>query len=143
MAKVCLGIEIGGTKLQIAAGSGEQAEFVHFWRGKIDPAKQSAGIRAQIAAGVEQLLSEAKIPRDQVAGIGISFGGPVDTNRGMTMVSHQVDGWENFPLVQWVQDNLHLPAVLHNDADSAALAEARFGAGRGFDPVLYITVGSG
>ena len=59
------------------------------------------------------------------------------------MTSHQVDGWNDFPIVRWVGETLGLAAVLQNDADTAALAEAQYGAGRGFDPVFYVTVGSG
>jgi len=54
-----------------------------------------------------------------------------------------VAGWEDFPLVKWFDTTFGWPAVLHNDADTAAFAESCFGAGKGFDPVLYVTVGSG
>lgn len=138
-----LGIEIGGTKLQIAVGRGEGEPFRALWRGDIDAAQGAARIHQQIIAGIEELLVRARIEREMIAGVGIGFGGPVDTARGQVVTSHQVAGWDGFPLVKWFETNLGLPAVLHNDADSAAYAEAHFGAGRGFDPVLYITVGSG
>jgi glucokinase len=67
----------------------------------------------------------------------------VDTRRGQIVTSHQVEGWNDFPLVRWFHEKLGWPAVLHNDADTAAFAEACFGAGKGFDPILYVTVGSG
>lgn len=138
-----LGIEIGGTKLQIAVGRGEGEPFRALWRGDIDAAQGAGRIHQQIAAGIDELLVEARIERATIAGVGIGFGGPVDTARGQVVTSHQVAGWDGFPLVKWFETNLGLPAVLHNDADTAAYAEAHFGAGRGFDPVLYITVGSG
>jgi glucokinase len=75
--------------------------------------------------------------------VAIGFGGPVDTARGRIVTSHQVDGWDDFPLTSWFESHCALPVVLHNDADTAAYAEAKFGAGQGFDPVLYVTVGSG
>lgn len=138
-----LGVEIGGTKLQIAIGRGEGEPFRAFWRGPIDAAQQAHRIHQQILEGVDELLGRARLTREQIAGVGIGFGGPVDTARGLVVTSHQVDGWDNFPLVKWFDSRLALPAVLHNDADTAAFAEASFGAGRGFDPVLYVTVGSG
>src|SRR5579871_2823535 len=141
--KYCLGIEIGGTKLQLGLGRGVTGEFDGLWRTEVDPRQGSAGVRSKILTGVEALLSEHRIPRDQIAGVGIGFGGPVDADAGMTVVSQQVDGWERFPLVKWVEENLGFPCRLQSDADSAALAESRFGAGRGFDPVMYMTVGSG
>ncbi len=138
-----LGIEIGGTKLQLAVGRGEGEPCRAFWRGAIDASQRAPRIHQQILAGVDELLSQARLTRDQIAGVGIGFGGPVDTARGLVVTSNQVDGWGNFPLVKWIATNLGWPAVLHNDADTAAYAEAHFGAGRGFDPVLYVTVGSG
>jgi glucokinase len=62
---------------------------------------------------------------------------------GTTITSHQVEGWDGFPLVEWCRDTLGLPAVLVNDSDSAGLAEARFGAGQGGRVVFYSNVGSG
>ncbi len=138
-----LGIEIGGTKLQIAVGRGEGEPFRAFWRGDIDAAQGAARIHQQIISGIDELLAQARLSRESIGGVGIGFGGPVDTNRGLVVISNQVAGWDRFPLVKWFETNLGLPAVLHNDADTAAYAEAHFGAGRGFDPVLYITVGSG
>lgn len=138
-----LGIEIGGTKLQIAAGRGEGEPFHGFWRGTIDAQAGAGRIQEQIVAGIDELLARSRITRDQVAGVGIGFGGPVDSAGGRIVVSNQVSGWQGFRFVQWIGETFGWPAVLHNDADTAALAEARFGAGRGFDPVMYVTVGSG
>ncbi len=138
-----LGIEIGGTKLQIGLGSLRSETIDQLWRADIDAPRGAERIREQIAEGVRELLESRGLGRSDVAGIGIGFGGPVDADRGCTMTSHQVGGWDDFPLTQWVADTLALRAVLQNDADTAALAEAQYGAGRGFDPVFYITVGSG
>ncbi|MGE5192916.1 MAG: ROK family protein [Deltaproteobacteria bacterium] len=138
-----VGIEIGGTKLQIAVGRGEGEPFRAVWRGPIEASQRASRIQQQIIEGIDELLGKARIPRSQIAGVAIGFGGPVDTHKGLIVTSHQVAGWENFPLVKWFDVNFGWPAVLHNDADTAAYAEARFGAGRGFDPVLYVTVGSG
>ncbi|HTI51686.1 MAG TPA: ROK family protein [Planctomycetaceae bacterium] len=138
-----LGIEIGGTKLQIAVGRGEGEPFRGFWRGTIDAQAGAGRIQEQIVVGVDELLSRTGLTREAIAGVGIGFGGPVDSAGGRIVVSNQVAGWQGFPVVEWAQERLGWPAVLHNDADTAALAEARFGAGRGFDPVMYVTVGSG
>ena len=138
-----LGIEIGGTKLQIAVGRGEGEPCRGFWRGQVEASQRAIRIQQQIVEGVDELLAQSRLNRNQIAGAAVGFGGPVDSRRGLVVTSHQVAGWENFPLVKWFNDNFGWQAVLHNDADTAAFAEARFGAGRGFDPVLYVTVGSG
>src|SRR5580700_4131220 len=122
-----LGIEIGGTKLQIAVGRGEGEPFRAMWRGAVDAPQGAARIHQQIVAGIDELLAQVRLARADIAGVGIGFGGPVDTARGHVVTSHQVAGWDAFPLVKWFDANLGLPAVLHNDADSAAFAEAHFG----------------
>jgi glucokinase len=143
MQRSVIGIEIGGTKLQIAVGQGTSAELTQFWRGPIQASLGAESIRQQIGSAIPELLDSAGMTRTDIAGLGIAFGGPVDADRGVTLLSNQVDGWQNFPLVEWVRENLGWPAALQNDADSAALAESRYGAGKGFDPVMYVTVGSG
>jgi glucokinase len=132
-----LGIEIGGTKLQLGVGPGD-GTLVALERFDVDRSAGAEAIRQQIAA-----TAPAFIQRHRVERIGIGFGGPIDSARGVTVTSHQVAGWDNFPIVEWAQSTLGLYAVLGNDADLAALAEARFGAGRGRNPVFYVTVGTG
>lgn len=139
----CLGIEIGGTKLQIGLGHGTSAELLHLWRGEINAGEGAAAIRTLIEQQIPQVLAAGGVSRSDVAGIGVAFGGPVDAALGRTVISHQVEGWADFDLVGWLAEETGFRVALQNDADSAALAEARFGAGRGFDPVVYVTVGSG
>src|SRR5207302_8463836 len=79
----------------------------------------------------------------QVRGVAIGFGGPVDEATRTVIRSHQIAGWDDFPLADWVSDVVGLPAVLGNDADVAGLAEALHGAGKGLSPIFYITIGSG
>ena len=76
-------------------------------------------------------------------GVGIGFGGPVDDATHTVIKSHQIEGWDNFPLADWLSDVVGLPAALGNDADVAGLAEALHGAGKGLSPIFYITIGSG
>jgi len=137
-----VGIEIGGSKLQLGIGPGD-GTLAALWRGDVVPAEGADGIRRQIEAAVPELLTLANVARSRLRGVGIGFGGPVDDARRSVIKSHQIDGWDDFPLADWIGDLVGLPAVIGNDADVAGLAEARFGAGRGFDPVFYVTIGSG
>jgi glucokinase len=137
-----LGIEIGGTKLQVGLGDG-RGVVTHLKRVAADPQAGAAGIRQQVLAATRELLTEANLSGDQIRACGIGFGGPVDDHTARTITSHQVKGWDDFPIVEWVRDELGLRAVLGNDADVAGLAEATCGAGRGCDPVFYMNVGSG
>lgn len=138
-----LGIEIGGTKLQLGLGDGQSGKLRALWRQDIVSQAGAPRIREQILDGYSKILKQSGLSASDVAAAGIAFGGPVDADRGLTIKSHQVTGWDNFPLADWCQDHLKLPTFLQNDADTAAYAEALFGAGRGFNPVMYLTIGSG
>jgi glucokinase len=131
-----LGIEIGGTKLQLAVGAGDGSALDALERLDVDRSRGAAGIRERIERTGRTLLAAHRVER-----IGIGFGGPVRAGRVTT--SHQVSGWDDFPLVEWCRETFGLPAVLGNDCDAAALAEARLGAGRGRRSVFFVTVGTG
>src|SRR5579859_3850263 len=137
-----LGIEIGGTKLQLGIGP-DDGKLRELWRGTVDLTAGPEGIRRQIIAAVPELLARSGVARGELRGVGIGFGGPVDDATHTVIKSHQIEGWDNFPLADWVSDVVGLPAVLGNDADVAGLAEALHGAGKGLSPVFYITIGSG
>ena len=137
-----LGIEIGGTKLQLGLGRGD-GELLALWRGPVDAAAGGEGIRKQIVAAIPELLAKAVVDRGQLRGVGVGFGGPTDDETQRVIKSHHVAGWHDFPLAGWLSDVIGLPTVICNDADVAGLAEARHGAGRGLSPIFYITVGTG
>lgn len=132
-----IGIEIGGTKLQLVLGdaSGKIIERRKF---AVQPDKGASGIREQIEGGLPELIRGGK-PES----IGVGFGGPVDWRSGKICRSHHVEGWTEFNLAQWLKNLTGVRAVVDNDANVAALGEAGHGAGKGFDPVFYVTLGSG
>jgi glucokinase len=138
-----LGIEIGGTKLQLGIGCGD-GTLAALERLAVNPADAAAGIRAQIQAAVPALLRCANLTIGEIEAVGIGFGGPVDVIRGRTERSYQIAGWDDFPLSSFISESLGISlVVLENDSDAAGLAEARFGAGQGYSPLLYVNVGSG
>jgi glucokinase len=137
-----LGIEIGGTKLQLGLGKGN-GKLLGLWRGSVDPAAGGEGIRQEIVRAVPELLAQTGAHRQDLRGIGVGFGGPTDDETQTVIKSHHIAGWNGFPLAAWLSDLIGLPTVICNDADVACLAEATHGAGQGLSPVFYITVGTG
>ena len=129
-----LGIEIGGTKLQLALAErgALEGELLRVERLPIDPDAGASGILA---------LIQSALPKSGVEAIGVGFGGPIEAGR--VLASHQVNGWAGFPLAEWFTAKLGVPCAVANDADVAGLAESRYGAGRGHDPCFYVTAGSG
>jgi glucokinase len=132
-----LGIEIGGTKLQLVLGD-KKGKISQSHRLKVDPAKGAKGIRAQIEEALPVLRRNRKLDR-----VGVGFGGPVDWKSGKICRSHQIEGWSGFDLAGWLEKLTGAPVVVDNDANVASLGEAACGAGVGYDPVFYVTLGSG
>ncbi len=132
-----VGIEIGGTKLQLVLGDA-QARIVRRERCAVDRARGGEGIRAQIKSAMKTLLAGGN-----ATAIGVGFGGPLDWRTGRICCSHQIEGWTDFNLKEWLEDLAQAPARVDNDANTACLGEATRGAGAGRNPVFYVTLGSG
>ena len=132
-----LGVEIGGTKLQVVLGD-EAGKIGERRKLHVDPAKGAAGIRQQIEQAVTELTRGCQILR-----AGVGFGGPVDWKTGRICVSHHVEGWSEFDMGGWLSQVAGAPVVVENDGNVAALGEALCGAGVGHNPVFYVTLGSG
>lgn len=137
MQRAFLGIEIGGSKLQLVAGD-ETAAITERQRCTVDPAQGAEGIQRQIAAAVPALAAKWK-----PVAVGVGFGGPVDWKNGRIARSHQIEGWSEFDLGGWLRELTKLPVTVENDSNLATLAEASLGAGAGFSPVFYFNLGSG
>lgn len=138
-----LGVEIGGTKLQLGLGRGD-GRLLALERRAIRPELGAPGILAQIERAFADLMARPEVAGERPHALGIGFGGPVDAGRGIVTLSHQVAGWDGFPLADWARATLGIDRVaIQNDADTAGLGEARFGAGVGASPLLYVTIGSG
>ncbi len=132
-----LGIEIGGTKLQLVVGQ-EDGVILDRRRFVVDRTAGGEGIRKLIATALAELIALR-----QPSAVGVGFGGPVDWRNGRIACSHQIAGWHDFQLGEWLHEQSGLPVSVDNDANVAALGEARHGAGRGFNPVFWINLGSG
>ena len=134
-----LGIEIGGTKLQVVVGDANAA-ISRRQRFAVDPAEGADGIRRQLEQTLPALVRE-----HHAGALGVGFGGPVDRTTGRIARSHQIHGWSGFDLKGWLTQlaGQPVPVWVENDANTAALGEASYGAGVGLDPVFYVTLGSG
>src|SRR5690606_22871787 len=131
-----LGIEIGGTKLQLVVGD-EQANILERLRYVVDPQQGARGIQDQIREALDRFRLH------QVGGIAIGFGGPVDQQTGKVITSYHVPGWGDFLIQDWLEKLTRIPVWIDNDANVATLGESLFGAGKDCDLVFYVTLGSG
>jgi glucokinase len=131
-----LGIEVGGSKLQLVI-TDQTLRPLETLRFAIDRRQGGEAIRAQIEKSLPGLLKHG------VRTIGVGFGGPVDKASGKIFKSYHINGWSEFPLKEWLKKLSGLDVIVENDANVAALGEALAGAGKDYVRVFYATLGSG
>jgi glucokinase len=133
-----LAIDIGGTKFSLAGFEGDR--LVLRDSEPTDRAGGPAWMVGRFAAIIARWREEGFRP-DRC---GIGFGGPVDFPSQTVTFSTHVGGWNAFPLIQRISEMTGgVPTLMDNDANTAALGESHYGAGRGHDPLLYMTISTG
>jgi len=137
-----LGIDVGGTKTALALGSADGQLKARFRR----PTKLSGDpiddLR-EMADDARRLVEQAGARLTDVAAVGVAVPGPLDVKAGLVLNPPNLAGWDRAPVRQILQESLGVPVHLENDANAAALAEWRFGAGRGFRHMVYLTMSTG
>jgi glucokinase len=137
-----LGIDLGGTKLALALGDA-QGRVTARLRRPTEPSGDATADIARIVADARRLLAEAGMgPADLVA-VGVSAPGPVDPVRGEIVQPPNLPGWGRVPLREQLGSALGAPVRIENDANAAALAEWRLGAGQGYEDLVYLTMSTG
>jgi len=139
-----LGVDVGGTK--VAAGLvNSTGEITRRTRVPMAAADTEAGLAA-VTSAIDSVRAEANADlqsRSLISGIGICAPGPLDPRSGVVINPPNLPGWRNFPLADLVSKAYSLPVRVDNDGNAAALAEALWGAGRGYGNVFYATIGTG
>jgi glucokinase len=136
-----LGIEISGRgqRVVVSDDSGKILGQAH----AIDSSAPATTVLDTVEGLIDEACHRANVSSQELSAVGIAFGGPVDADRGITLLSHRAPGFENFPLVHLIEEHLGVPTIMENDARAAALGESRFGAARGSRDVVYIHLGTG
>ena len=142
MKKHVVGIDIGGTKLAtvVADDSGNILSKV---RRPTDAEKGPEYAIQLLFEMVYETIAQAGLEQEAIAAIGVSCGGPLDTKTGVVYSPPNLPGWDAFPLKAHLESEFNIPTIIENDANASALAEYRFGGGRGYDAVLYMTMSTG
>ncbi|HEX5541488.1 MAG TPA: ROK family glucokinase [Micromonospora sp.] len=131
-----IGVDVGGTK--VAAGVVNSAGEVLAQVRRDTPAEDVAKIRDVIVEVVAKLAES-----HQVSAVGIGAAGWIDPNRSAVLFAPNI-AWRDEPLREYVGDAVGLPVVVENDANAAAWAEFRYGAGRDADDsMVMLTIGTG
>jgi len=139
-----LGFDIGGTKCAVVIGEEDQQKQLHVLDKRILDTDQPAYEMIALLFGTaEQLLMENTITIEEITGIGISCGGPLSSKKGLILSPPNLPGWDNIPIVEMAEERFGRKVLLQNDANAGAVAEWRYGAGRGIDNMIFLTFGTG
>lgn len=142
--KYFIGVDIGGTK--VAAGLVNSAgEITHRTRVPMGAADAAAGLAA-VTTAIDVVRAAANPDSESqalISGIGICAPGPLDPRTGIVINPPNLPAWRNFPLAELVSNTYRLPVRVDNDGNAAALAEALWGAGRGYRNVFCAIIGTG
>lgn len=141
MNGIVAGVDIGGTKCAVSLGE-IHAEDVRVVakRSFHTPASPELAL-SEIIAALAELVTESRIIAP--AAIGISCGGPLDSRRGLILSPPNLPNWDRFDVVTPLRRAFAVPVGLQNDANACALAEWRWGAGRGCRNMIFLTFGTG
>lgn len=139
-----IGFDIGGTKCATILGETDASGQVNIVEKIVFPTKKGpeASLTA-IYSSTEELLHKNGLQLSQIAGIGISCGGPLDSRNGIILSPPNLPGWDNVPIVEMTEKRLGIKAFVQNDANACAMAEWKYGAGKGYDNVVFFTFGTG
>jgi glucokinase len=136
------GIDLGGTKLLVLI-----ADAAGNVRGDVRvPTRAEEGPHPVIARMVDATraaATEAGLDVASLAAAAVSAPGPIDTSEGVITDPPNLPGWHDVPLARLLREQLAIPVLLENDANCGAVGEHRYGAGRGYRHMIYITVSTG
>ena len=143
---IVIGIDLGGTKCAVILGEIDDNGHPTVNGKKVlqtkdfpDPYQMIGRLQQEM----ENLLALHKTDIKTVYSIGISCGGPLDSARGVILSPPNLPGWDKIPIVKLFTDKYGIPTAIQNDANACALAEWKFGAGRGTQNMVFLTFGTG
>ena len=139
-----IGLDIGGTKC--AAVLANVSDSIEICRKKKIPTPKGQGfegVKPQLFGAIHALLEETGTSPSQIAAIGVSCGGPLDSRKGVILCPPNLPGWINVPITDLLWQEFKIPAYLQNDAKAGALVEWKLGAGRGTQNMMFLTMGTG
>lgn len=141
-----IGIDIGGTKCAVILGKAEMEYNLSVIDKLVYQTKDYPNPREmilQLQKGIELLLSKNRLAIKKVSGIGISCGGPLDSRTGVIMSPPNLPGWDDVHIKEIFNKKYGIPVAIQNDANACALAEWKFGAGKGYRNIIFLTFGTG
>lgn len=136
-----IGVDLGGTKISAAAVNGNGAMISKV----LLPTEAFMGsehVMDQVIGCIIEVIQSASAPKGKLTGIGISSPGQVDPEDGVIIQAPNLS-WKDVKIAHAVKNRFKTPCFIDNDANLGALAEYKYGAGKGYSNMIYITVSTG
>lgn len=133
-----IGFDIGGTKCAVIIGEEKNGEIVILDKRKIDTDHSVSAYEM-----IDRMCALAEEMTDDFSKIGISCGGPLDSKKGVILSPPNLPGWDNIEIVSYLEKRYGGKVAIQNDANACAVAEWKFGAGKGSQNMVFLTFGSG
>ena len=134
-----LGFDIGGTKCAVITAEWDDSNIKLLKKEKCPTDHNLTPVQM-----IDKLITMADAIIDEKPdAIGISCGGPLDSKKGIIMSPPNLPGWDNVEIVKQIEEHYGVPTKLQNDANACAVAEWKFGAGKGCNNVVFMTFGTG
>lgn len=139
---VLVGIDVGGTKVAFAIGDAT-GRLQATERRPTELSGDGATDVGRLIADLRALLARANVAAGDIDAIGVAVPSPLDPETGVVLNPPNLPGWHEVPVRALLADAFGVPVFVENDANAAALAEWHFGAARGFEHVVYLTMSTG
>lgn len=138
MTSFYIGFDIGGTKCAVSLGKVQNGDIEILHREETPTLPSAMETLEKLSSFVEDWMKIYQVTR-----AGISCGGPLDCKKGIILNPPNLPHWHGFSIVEYIQNRFGLTARLQNDANACAVAEWRFGAGKGSKDMVFLTFGTG
>jgi glucokinase len=142
MKKLLCGVDIGGTKLSTALVD-QDGNLVEKTFDCDHTEKSEDLLVEQVASNIKRLLTNHNLKEADVLGIGLACAGHMRFRDGVVITTSNLKGFKNYPLCNAVQAYFGIPVILDNDANAQAFGEFKFGAGKGYDSMVFLTLSTG
>jgi glucokinase len=140
-----LGFDIGGTKCAVILGKADDRnEAMQIIDKEVTPTDKPVYEMIELLFTMaESMLQKNDMQKEELEGVGISCGGPLSSKKGIVLSPPNLPGWDNIPIVDLTQKRFKKNVLLQNDANAGAIAEWKYGAGKGYENLIFFTFGTG
>lgn len=138
-----LGFDIGGTKCAVLLGKHEPGHIEITDKVVVPTNLPVYEMIDSLFRMADDLMERNGLSQKDIEGIGISCGGPLNSKKGLILSPPNLIGWDKVPIVQMIGTHFGRPVLLQNDANACAVAEWKYGSGKGYDNLIFLTFGTG